>query len=193
MPEEYTADEGAADLKDEEISEEQDLEDDRQKQPVPGKLRMVLKFFCKCPFGQVCSKGSHRLGQKGWYTEQRAREAIVNHLTASPFHEITKEEADAEAECAEIESWEIEEWPDEPVHAVPVPKRAPQRPMIQDRRGDLTFKNQQQQGQALSVIKNLRGDLTSKIQQQTQNAYVFVKASIACTTFDIYIFIYIYM
>ena len=184
------ADKGAADLEDEEISEEQDLENDEQKQRAPGKTSIVLKFFCKCPFG-TCSKGSQRLGQKGWYTEERAREAIVNHLTASPFHQITKEEAEYEAYNAEIDSWEVEEWPDEPV---PEPKCAPKSRAMPGKQLAIQQGHQPQQGsQAVAMIKNLRGDLTSKIQQQTQNAYVFVKASIACTTFDIYIFIYIYI
>jgi hypothetical protein len=65
---------------------------------------MVTVFVVRCPLGEQCSKKHGILGKR--LSEHEARQVIVNHLKASPYHELDQEVADAAAEAAIVESWE---------------------------------------------------------------------------------------
>jgi hypothetical protein len=65
---------------------------------------IVAVFVCRCPLGETCSKQQGILGKK--FSDQEARQVIINHLTASPYHELSATEAEGLADSAIIESWE---------------------------------------------------------------------------------------
>lgn len=70
---------------------------------------MVKLFVCFCTRAYECSKGGKRLG--AWADEAESRAKIVQHLMASTYHNLSQEEADADASSAELVE---EEWPEEP-------------------------------------------------------------------------------
>jgi hypothetical protein len=65
---------------------------------------MVNVWIARCPLGDVCSKKGGILGKK--LTEEEAREVIVWHLKASPYHEMGEDEAIAVAHTQELDTWE---------------------------------------------------------------------------------------
>jgi hypothetical protein len=65
---------------------------------------VVTVFVVRCPLGDQCSKKGGILGKK--LDELEARQVIVTHLTASPYHEMPEQEAEIMALAADVESWE---------------------------------------------------------------------------------------
>ena len=43
-----------------------------------------VKWYAYCPQGDICSKGDKTLG--GFWSEQRARDAVFTHLHCSSYH-----------------------------------------------------------------------------------------------------------
>lgn len=78
------------------------------EQESPVKL---VKYYSYCPCGTECSKGNATLG--GFWSEQRAREAVFTHLTCSPYHKMPEGEAKELADSAEIMQHEWEEGAEE--------------------------------------------------------------------------------
>ena len=65
---------------------------------------MVNVWVARCPLGDECSKKGSILGKK--LTEEEAREVIVWHLKASPYHEMDEDGAIAVAHSQELDMWE---------------------------------------------------------------------------------------
>jgi len=65
---------------------------------------MVTVFVARCPLGDQCSKKFGILAKK--LTVEEAREAVAWHLKASPYHEMSQDDATAISESAEIDTWE---------------------------------------------------------------------------------------
>ena len=79
--------------------------ENEEEQLPPG---FVWRYYAYCPHGDQCSKGGSTLG--GFFSEDRARTAISNHLCGSPYHELTQEHADFEASQAELTKVKTKEW-----------------------------------------------------------------------------------
>ena len=64
---------------------------------------MVMMFVVRCPLGDQCSKKHGILAKK--CTAEEARAALSWHLTSSPYHRLSEEEAENMAEETEVEEW----------------------------------------------------------------------------------------
>ena len=64
----------------------------------------------KCPQGSQCTKRNHIIKQCRTYEE--ALETVINHLETSPYHGLTRAEAEAAVSEQDIESWDVDkkEW-----------------------------------------------------------------------------------
>ena len=84
---------------------------------------METVYTVRCPLGEQCSKKGGVLAKKS--SDEDARAAVAWHLQASPYHELSKEEAANQGAVAEVEVTEEEkaaveeqekdegqEWPD---------------------------------------------------------------------------------
>ena len=69
-------------------------------------------FGGKCPHGSQCTKRHHIIKQCSIYEE--ASETVINHLETSPYHGLSRAEAEAAVGEQDIESWEVDkkEWYD---------------------------------------------------------------------------------
>lgn len=168
---------------------------------------MITKYYVKCPMKDLCKKGNTWLGNKtqGWLSERRARQAVFDHLTSSPFHEgLTREEAALEADHAEVEpfdeevedaedgnmsdddrkrKWEEDQvWYDDPEKRQPKKRARPAQAIgnIASEGASGSRSLARQSGPDTRALKHLSQDLSGQIHAQTQNAYVFVKADSGC-------------
>ncbi len=67
---------------------------------------MEFVFIVRCPLGEQCSRKAGVLAKKS--TEEDARAVVAWHLQASPYHELSKEEAVRQAAVVDVEVAEEE-------------------------------------------------------------------------------------
>ena len=66
---------------------------------------IMVMWGGRCPMGSQCSKRGSTLKNCSSYEEAEA--TIVHHLMSSPYHELTREEAEAAVDPSLISSWEV--------------------------------------------------------------------------------------
>jgi hypothetical protein len=91
----------------------------------------VRKWYAYCHHGKICRKGNRTLG--GFWTEDRAREAVFNHMHCSPYHLMSEDDAQSEAQNAVLVDFLVD--PSENDDGEP-PEAACQRPKTKARRTD---------------------------------------------------------
>ena len=165
--------------------------ENEEEQLEPG---FVWKYYAYCPHGDQCSKGGSTLG--GFFSEDRARTAISNHLRGSTYHLFEQEQADLEASIADLPKVKTKEWKEDadtededPPDRGSSSSKASKRPMPPEpadpprrrrRTGTASCttiakaspKTAGPAGSPMAVSANLERQIT----KQTQQAAVFVKA-----------------
>jgi hypothetical protein len=71
-----------------------------------AEMEMETVYTVRCPLGEQCSKKRRVLAKKS--SDEDAREAVAWHLQASPYHEVSKEEAENMAALVDVEVTEEE-------------------------------------------------------------------------------------
>mgnify|MGYP006296521027 FL=1 len=163
-----------------------------------AEAKMVKMFGVRCPLGESCKKGNAWLGNKNtsWFSAERARQAVYDHLVGSPFHKDVDEQLAMEfADTATVESWDVpEEEEVEEEAAAAASSSAPQKRKWQDE--EVNYWDPTTRAKRMAVAKaapksagassgsgagsgqlaNLSHSLEDQIMRQTRNAYIFVKA-----------------
>ena len=91
---------------------------------------MARKWYAYCHLGHLCTKGNRTLGS--FWTEDRARESVFNHMHCSPYHQMSQEDAQTEADNAVLTDFLV----DPSVDGEPSEEACQQRPKTMARRTD---------------------------------------------------------
>ena len=70
-------------------------EEERAEQEEKLLSGHVWKWYAYCPLGGSCRKNGAPIG--GFFSEARAKKAVLNHLVGSRFHCLSQEQAEIEA------------------------------------------------------------------------------------------------
>jgi len=148
--------------------------------------KTVTKYYAYCPYGQECSKGCATLG--GFFSEARARLAIENHLSGSPYHKLSEDSAALEAQAAQLKEEEVPEddddWdtrssrsaPAEPKGEPPSKRRRHHRALLPSTASGSASRPEPPTapppGQGTGVVANL----DHAFARQTRSAMAFTKA-----------------
>lgn len=166
-----------------------------------GEKKMVTMFGVKCPLGDACKKGTAWLGNKNtsWFSAERARQAVYDHLVGSPFHKDVDDSLAMEfADTADVATWEVpeEEEGEGEEAATPSGSGGPQKRKRHDEEAsyhDPAARGKRPKAKSApraigagtssgsaaassGALASLSHGLEDQIMRQTRNAMIFVRA-----------------